>query len=207
MTPTIVDAKSEPAQNTVNAQIDTSGLAKALQGIIAANTPTTTTVNPAKYVNDASNRMLDLYEAYEKLRIIGKQLNGKLLTDPLPETLKIEGIRLTFKTVDDGKESVPASITLKSVSNVGDLSGLIANELGFIIMSLQQESSSISEIITKTQEQVSKARKSWEESNKDKALIDGASSALSDAGSPSLASAIEGAKTGPSPLSPMTALS
>jgi hypothetical protein len=151
--------------------------------------------------------MLDLYDAYEKLRSIGKQLNGKLLTDPLPETLKISGIKLTFTTVDGGKESAPSSIDLKSVSSVGDLSGLIANELGFIIMSLQQEAGSIAEIITKTQEQVGKARKSWEESNKDKTLNDGASSALSDSGAPSLANVVDGAKIGPSAAPPMTALS
>lgn len=171
MTTTIVDGKVEPIPATTSAKIDTSGLAKALQSIIEANTPqTTTTVNPAKFVNEASKRMLDLYDAYDKLRIIGKHLNGRLLSDPLPESLRIEKLQITFRTVDDGKESEPQTADIRYISSVGDISNLISTELGAIIMFLQQESSGVLDIITKTKEQVEKARKAWEESNKDKKI-------------------------------------
>jgi hypothetical protein len=171
MEPTIVDGKVEPA-NTTMAKIDTSGLAKALQSIIAANTPeaATTTVNPAKFVNEASIRMLDLYDAYDKLRLIGRHLNGRLLSDPLPESLRIEKLQITFRTVEDGKESESQTANIRYISNVGDISNLISTELGAIIMFLQQESLSVLDIITKTKEQVEKARKAWEEANKDKKI-------------------------------------
>lgn len=171
MAATIVDGTVEKTQEA-KAKIDTSGLAKALQNIIAANTPqaATTTVNPAKFVNESSKRMLELYDAYDKLRAIGKQLNGRLLSDPIPDTLKIEKIQILFKTVEDGKESETQTADIRYLSNVGDISNLISTELGSIILFLQQESISVLDIITKTKEQVEKARKAWEEANKDKKI-------------------------------------
>lgn len=167
----IVDGAVEKTETTT-AKIDTSGLAKALQTIMNANMPqnTVTTVNPAKFVNESSTRMLELYESYEKLKLLGKQLNGRLVSDPIPSTLKIDNIRITFRTVEDGKESEPTTADLKYVSSVGDISGLISTEIGSIIMFLQQESLSVLDIITKTKEQVEKARKAWEEANKDKKI-------------------------------------
>ena len=166
----IVEGKVEQPQ--AQAKIDTSGLSRALQSIIEANMPanTTTTVNPAKFVNESSKRMLDLYDSYDKLRLIGKQLNGHLLSDPIPETLKIENIQITFRTVENGKESEPVTADIKYISSIGDVSNLISTELGAIIMFLQQESISVLDIITKTKEQVEKARKAWEETNKDKKI-------------------------------------
>ena len=114
--------------------------------------------------------MLELYESYDKLKLLGKQLNGRLVSDPIPETLKIEKVQITFRTVEDGKESEPVTADLKYIASVGDISGLISTELGSIIMFLQQESMSVLDIITKTKEQVEKARKAWEEANKDKKI-------------------------------------
>lgn len=168
----IVDGTVENTLATTKAKVDTSGLAKALQSIIGANMPQNnfTTVNPAKFVNESSKRMLELYESYDKLKLIGKQLNGRLVSDPVPESLKIEKIQITFRTVEDGKESEPVTADIKYISSVGDISSLISTELGSIIMFLQQESASVLDIITKTKEQVEKARKAWEEANKDKKI-------------------------------------
>jgi hypothetical protein len=168
----VVDGTVE-APNMTTAKIDTSGLAKALQSIIGSNMPqqaAVTTVNPAKFVNEASTRMLELYDAYDKLRLIGKQLNGRLVSDPIPETLKIEKLQIAFRTVEDGKESELQTADIRYISSVGDISNLISTEIGAIIMFLQQESLSVLDIITKTKEQVEKARKAWEEANKDKKI-------------------------------------
>ena len=155
-----------------SAKIDTSGLAKALQSIVEANMPpqTAATVNPAKVVNESSARMLSLYESYEKLRALGRHLNGLLVTDPIPASLKIEGVHIVYRTVTDGKESEPATAEIKYVSSVGDISDLISTELGAIILLLQQESNTVLDIITRTKEQVEKARASWEDANKDKKI-------------------------------------
>ena len=166
----IVDAVSTPV-NVPTAKIDTSGLAKALQTIMNANSPPQmTTVNPAKVINEASTRMLELYESYEKLRALARQLNGTLVTDPIPETLKIDSVQITFRTVEDGKTSEPVTANIRYISSVGEISGLISTELGAIIMFLQQESTGVLDIITRTKEQVEKARKAWEEANKDKKI-------------------------------------
>jgi uncharacterized protein (UPF0261 family) len=167
----VVDGTVENTETT-KAKIDTSGLAKALQSIIGANMPqtTVTTVNPAKFMSETSARMLELYDDYDKLKILGKQLNGRLLSDQIPDTLKIEKVQIVFRTVEDGKTSEPVTADIRYISSVGDISGLISTELGSIIMFLQQESAAVLDIIGKTKEQVEKARKSWEEANKDKKI-------------------------------------
>jgi hypothetical protein len=154
------------------AKLDTSGLAKALQTIVEANMPqqSATTVNPAKVINETSARMLSLYESYEKLRVLGRQLNGRLVSDPLPESLKIESVQITFRTVENEKESEPITADIKYISNVGAIADLISTELGAIIMFLQQESAAVLDITTRTKEQVEKARRAWEEANKDKKI-------------------------------------
>ena len=71
-TPKIVDAVSVPVEKNNPAEgikIDTSGLAKALQSILAENTPVQTTkINPADYIKESGTRMVELYSVYEKDR-------------------------------------------------------------------------------------------------------------------------------------------
>lgn len=173
--PKIVDAVSVPLNNSADTngvKIDASGLAKALQSIIAENTPVETTkVNPADYIKDAGEKMVSLYSVYEKLRAIGLQLNGKLMSDPIPETLLIEDITINFRIVEDkDKEPEKQSVSLKHITTIGDISGILSTELGSIIVLLQQETDGVLDIAKRTKELCDKSRKAWEETNKDKKI-------------------------------------
>lgn len=168
--PKIIDAIPEP-EDTTKIALDTSALAKAIQSIISENTPTETqTVNPAEYIHRAGTAMLDLYDAYTKLRTIGQQLHGKLVSDPIPNTLKIENVSIQFRVVTDGKESESQTVALKHLQSVGDISNILSTEIGAVIVSLQQETAGVLDIATKTKELCDKSRKAWEEVNKDKRI-------------------------------------
>lgn len=157
--------------DTTSVKLDTSSLAKAIQTIIAENTPTETQrVNPAEYIHQAGQNMIELYDAYTKLRAIGVQLNGKLVSDPLPDTLQIEEISLKFRTVENGKPSEPQTVALRHLHSVGDISGILSTEIGAVIVLLQQETSGVLDIAAKTKELCDKSRKAWEDANKDKQI-------------------------------------
>lgn len=168
--PKIIDAIPEP-DDTTKIALDTSALSKAIQQIMAENTPTEVqTVNPAEYIHKAGASMLELYDAYTKLRDIGRQLHGKLVSDPIPETLKIENISVQFRVIEDGKESESKTVALKHLQSVGDISNILSTEIGAVIVLLQQETAGVLDIATKTKELCDKSRKAWEEVNKDKRI-------------------------------------
>lgn len=165
--------------------IDTSALSQAIQSIIAENTPTEKRVNPATYIHESGIRMVDLYAVYEKLRIIGAKLNGKLTSDPIPDTLQIENVTINFRTVEGETVSETQSVALTHLNTVGDLSNLLATELGSVIVLLQRETDAVLDIATRTKDMCAKSRKAWEEANKDKKIleetVDGAAETIADA--------------------------
>lgn len=169
MTTKIVNALPEN-NDAGSVKLDTSALSKAISSIIAQNTPTETRVNPADFIKNSGEKMVALYGVYEKLRAIGMQLNGKLTSDPIPESLKIENITINFRTVTDGKESDLVSVPLTHISSIGDISGLLSTELGAVIVTLQQETDAVLDIAKRTKDLCEKSRKAWEESNKDKRI-------------------------------------
>lgn len=161
----------QPGQNAA-IKLDTSSLSKAIQSIMEANTPATSEqrVNPAKYIHESSEKMMTLYAVYEKLRTIGRYLNGKLVSDPIPEGLVIDDVTINFRTVDGEKVSEPNSVALKHITTIGDISNLLSTELGAIIVMLQQETEAVLDIAGRTKDLCEKSRKAWEESNKDKKI-------------------------------------
>lgn len=161
-----------PLEAGATASIDASSLSKAIQSIIAENTPTERRVNPATYIHESGIKMVELYAVYEKLRAIGMHLNGKLTTDPIPETLQIENITINFRTADGDKVSDLQSVALTHLATVGDISGLLATELGAVIVTLQRETDAVLDIATRTKDMCAKSRKAWEEANKDKKILE-----------------------------------
>jgi hypothetical protein len=176
---TIVDAvKSEtPAAQstggttnvTVPIKMDASALAKALQ--TAASQPQTVKVNPSTLIKDAATRMEEMYTRFNALRQIGAELHGKTLSDPLPETIKLEDIAITFRSVKDGKESEPVTAHVKNVICVGDIANLLSSELGTIILALEQEALAVKETATSAEETCNKARQQWEANNPDRKVV------------------------------------
>ncbi len=164
-------AVGEPGQGA-SVKLDTSSLSKAIQSIIEANTPAASEqrVNPAKYIHESSEKMMALYTVYEKLRAIGKHLNGKLVSDPIPEGLIIDDVTINFRTVEGDKPSEPTSVSLKHITTIGDISSLLSTELGSIIVMLQQETEAVIDIANRTKDLCEKSRKAWEAANKDKRI-------------------------------------
>lgn len=167
--------KSVPAtpSTAIPVSIDTSGVAKALQqaqaDFVAAAQQAP--VNPAEAVQAAGTRMQEIYARYENLKLLGRALNGLSTSDRIPQSLAIDNVAITFRTkTAGGKFSEPVTADIKNVAFVGDLAGLLSTEIGLIIMSLQNEVQALADVTQKSQAQYDKARKSWEENNKDRQI-------------------------------------
>lgn len=176
---TIVDAVSDKKGDscstggttnvTVPIKMDASALAKALH--TAASQPQTIKVNPSTLIKESAARMEEMYTRFNALRQIGAELHGKTLSDPIPETIKIEDIAITFRPIKDGKESEPVIAHIKNVVCVGDIANLLSSELGTIILSLEQEALAVKETATTAEETCTKARQQWEANNPDRKVV------------------------------------
>lgn len=173
----VVDAvKSDAPAGTTNVSVpikmDGAMLAKALQAAQQQQAQAQTMrVNPAELIRDAAKRMEELYARFNVLRLIGAELNGNALTAPLPASLKIDDIAITFSTVKDGKESDKMVAHVKNVICVGDIAPLLSGELGTLILALQQESTALKETAASAEESCTKARKTWETNNPDRKVV------------------------------------
>ena len=186
---TIVDAiKSEAPASlstggmtniSVPIKMDASALAKALQAVASAPQQTAR-VNPSELITESAGRMAALYTRFNTLKQLGSELHGKAMSDPLPETIKLEDISITFCTVKDGKTSEPVVASVKNVVCVGDIASLLSSELGTIILALQQEAAMIKETATTAEDTCTKARQTWETSNPTRKVV--SRDVLADAG-------------------------
>jgi len=173
---TIVDAVKSETPNTLGTtnvtvpiKMDASSLAKALQ--MAASQPQTIRVNPSELIKEAAARMEDLYTRFNALRQLGAELNGKSMSEPVPASIKIEDIAITFRPVKDGKEADPVVAHIKNVVCVGDIANLLSSELGTIILSLEQEALAVKETATSAETTCTKARQQWEANNPDRKIV------------------------------------
>jgi hypothetical protein len=175
----VVDAVSScpvpPAGGqTVPVKVDTSGMAKMLQQMVesqmAVASQTPQTLNPADFIRDSGTRMTEIYKRYDRLLELGAQLNGKLVSDKLPDTLAIDDVAITFRVKSGDTFGEPVVASIKNIVCVGDLSTLISSEMGIIILMLQREITSVLDIAKQSEAQYTKARKSWEENNKDRQI-------------------------------------
>ena len=167
----IVDAikhtaiSDKPAGNesiTVPLKIDASALKQVMQ---AASEQAYTQANPAKMIQGSSAKMLELYERFDALKILGAELSNKPLSAPLPASLQIDEIAVSFRIVKDGTASDKKTALIKTVMCVGDLANLLATEQGSLILMLEQEVTAVESTAKMTKETCTKARKSWEAKN------------------------------------------
>jgi len=174
---TIVDAVKSEVPNTLGTtnvtvpiKMDASSLAKALQAA-ASQAQETVRVNPSDLIKDAALRMEDMYTRFNALRQLGAELHGKTMSDPIPETIKIEDVSITFRPVKAGKESEPVVAHIKNVVCVGDIANLLSSELGTIILALEQESLAVKETAAQAEETCTKARQQWEANNPERKIV------------------------------------
>lgn len=173
----IVDAikhtalSDKPAGNdsiTVPLKIDASALKQVMQ---AASEQAYMQTNPAKMIQGSSTKMIELYERFDALKLLGAELSNKQLNDPLPASLQLDEITISFRTVKDGTASDKKTAVVKTVICVGDLANLLATEQGALILMLQQEAAAVESTAKATKETCTKARKSWEEKNPTRSII------------------------------------
>jgi hypothetical protein len=166
---TIVDAvKTEnPGSQMVNVpvRLDASALSKALQ---AAVDQTAARVNAGELIKNSAIKIEEIYKRFDALKLIANELNGKPLSDPVPNTLQIDEIAFTFRVAKDGNVSELTTATVKNVVCVGDIASLLSGELGSLIVQLEQEAAGVKNIATLTEETSSKARVAWEKNNPDR---------------------------------------
>lgn len=125
-------------------------------------------VNPADVIYETGERMRQVYGQFDALQELGRQLNGKSTIDPLPASLVLDDIKISFRTQDDtGQLSGKKVAVIKNVSCVGDIARLLSTEIGIIILTLQQEIADITNVTQKADEHYAKMRKSWEAANPD----------------------------------------
>lgn len=147
---------------TVPLKIDASALKQVMQ---AASEQTYTQANPAKMIQGSSAKMLELYERFDALKILGAELSNKPLSAPLPDSLQIDEITVSFRIVKDGTAGDKKTAVVKTVICVGDLANLLTTEQGSLILMLEQEATAVESTAKITKETCTKARKSWEEKN------------------------------------------
>jgi hypothetical protein len=149
-----------------------SAMAQMLQQMAATQAqPASQAVNPAEHIRTSAARMEEIYARYTNLLRLGKQLNGKNKTDPLPDTLQIDNVGITFRVKEGETLSEPVTADIKNIICVADLSTIISAEMGLMILELQQLNAGVLDIGRRAEEQYAKSRKQWEESNKDRQIV------------------------------------
>jgi hypothetical protein len=92
-------------------------------------------------IRDSANRFYDMFDRYDKLRVLARKLNGLPQAGEYPAGVKIDKVDLAF-TVDGQAHT---AVILGS-RIVGELSALIANELSVLIEQMHTEVFSLTHI-------------------------------------------------------------
>lgn len=163
-----VNVAQTARSQSVPVKIDGSALASMMSKIAAAQQQPVEYISPAEYVLGAGSRMKDMYARYDVLRKLGGALHGKSFTDPIPQGLRIESVTLKFRVADDTETN---EAVMLNVACVGDIAQLLSTEMGTIILSLQQEAKSLTELSKSTEDAAARARETWESSNKDRKIV------------------------------------
>lgn len=162
---------ADPNMTSVPVKIDASALAEALSKAQQQSAQNVEYIEPAPFISGAGTRMGKLYERYLLLNEIATRLNGKKLSDPLPDTIRISKVSISFTTERGHTPADTRTADIFNVACVGDIVPLLSTELGAIIYSIEQEAKSVVEIATKTTETCTKARTDWEAANPDRKIV------------------------------------
>jgi len=100
-----------------------------------------TTKDSAEVMRESASRFYDLFDRYNKLRVLAQPLDGLPQISPYPENIKIDKVDLTF-TVNG--QTHTAVITGSRI--VGELASLIANELSLLIEQMYTEIYSLAHV-------------------------------------------------------------
>lgn len=188
--PTIIDAVSSPvvppSTQSIPIKINTSQIEQVIKDMAAKSLTATTVpgvqtaqrvsenpverINPSTFIRDMSIDMAQLYQRFDTLKILALELNGRSLAEPMPATVIFRGLTLDF-AINKNDVVAEHSVKLQTLSCIGDVSGLMTNEFGYIIASLKELSAQVAELAQQTNERTTAAFKDWEAANKDRQVI------------------------------------
>lgn len=176
----VANVETQPSRPTASVplKIDGSALAGMLNKIAESQQQQKTVdyISPAEYVLNAGKRMQDMYARYDILRKLGSALHGKSMNDPVPADIGIDDITIKFR-VAGATETSEAKIF--NIACVGDIARLLSTEMGTLILAIQQEANSLTDLLKSTEATVQKAREAWENSNKDRKIVPASNNATS----------------------------
>lgn len=184
--PTIIDAASVPTTGpnvqNVPVRINTAQMEKVIQDMAAkamtaatvpgvqTEAPAVERINPSTFMRDMATEMERLYQRFDTLKVLAAELNGRTTDEPLPPQVIFKGITLDFAISKDDKIT-DHSVKMQALSCIGDISNLISNEFGYIIVSLRELSKQVADLAQKTNERCTAAFTEWETSNKNKQVV------------------------------------
>jgi hypothetical protein len=90
--------------------------------------PRLTSDNSAVVIRDCAVKFNELFERYDTLRALARELNGLVQTAEYPAGVKIDNIAIAFTV---GGQTRTATVTNTKI--VGDIASLIANELNALV--------------------------------------------------------------------------
>lgn len=90
--------------------------------------PRLTSDNSAAVIRDCAVKFNELFERYDSLRALARELNGLAQTADYPAGVKIDNIAIAFTI---GGQTHTATVTNTKI--VGDIASLIANELNALV--------------------------------------------------------------------------
>jgi hypothetical protein len=108
---------------------------------VPAPTQQLTSDNSAEAIRDSASKFYDMFDRYDKLRVLARKLNGLPQAGPYPDGVKVDKIDLAF-TID----GQPHTAVIVGSAIVGELAPLIANELSALIEQMHTEVFSLTHI-------------------------------------------------------------
>jgi hypothetical protein len=100
-----------------------------------------TSDNSPEAIRNSANKFYDMFDRYDKLRVLARKLNGLPQSGEYPAGVKIDKVDLAF-TVDGQAHTA----VISGSRIVGELAALIANELSVLIEQMHTEVFSLTHI-------------------------------------------------------------
>lgn len=160
---------AEASSVNVPIKIDASAITQAIQQAAAA-AGDTIRVDPSEMIKNSAIKMQDMYSRFEVIKQLGAELNGKSLSDPLPQSVVLDSIDFNFRIVKNGSTTEPLVAKILTVACIGDIAPLLSTELGSIAIQLEQEAAAVKNTAANTEEVARKAKESWAASNPDRRI-------------------------------------
>lgn len=160
-----------PEANSVNVPIklDASALTRAIQQATAA-AGESIRVDPSEMIKNSALKMKDMYDRFNIIKQFGAELNGKPMSDPLPNSIVLESIDVRFRIMKDGATTEPLVAKILNVACISDIAPLLSTEMGAIAVQLEQEAAAIKNTAANTEDVARKAKEAWAASNPDRRI-------------------------------------